>query len=225
MRKLLSAVLFLFVTANIFGAELGAGSGSSYPMAIDTDISVETSTHIARANVPNDSNAAIIAIQNELGTDPAGTAATVDNRIDIRSAARVYLSGFQSNLSNGVETKILFDTESFDVGNDFDTTDSSFTVPITGYYQIDANIRWGADDMVADKRYYLVVKKDTDIIMTSIIHSSLNNALSMFASNVFYLTVSDEITLWAVSISGTNTVDVEGTEDYNTFLTIRLLTQ
>ncbi len=82
MRKLLLSVMFLFISANIFGAELGAGSGSDYPGALDTDFELETSTHDARADVPNDLAEAIVNIQNELGTDPAGASATVDNRFD-----------------------------------------------------------------------------------------------------------------------------------------------
>jgi len=59
-------------------AELGAGSGSSYPTSLDTNSVVEvdspaTGKTKVRANVPNDLAAAIIAIQTELGTDPAGT--------------------------------------------------------------------------------------------------------------------------------------------------------
>jgi hypothetical protein len=64
------------------GAELGAGGGSGYPSAIDTDAAVEIDKPNAgytkaRADVPNDLSAAIVAIQGELGTDPAGDASTV----------------------------------------------------------------------------------------------------------------------------------------------------
>lgn len=54
-------------------AELGAGSGSGYPGALDTDATQESSSTTVRADVPNDFAAAIIAIETELGTDPAGT--------------------------------------------------------------------------------------------------------------------------------------------------------
>lgn len=64
-------------------AELGAGGGSSYPGAIDVDAVVEQDDVTnARADVPNDLADAIIKIQTELGTDPAGTAATVKARLD-----------------------------------------------------------------------------------------------------------------------------------------------
>ena len=63
-------------------AELGAGSGSSYPTSLDSNSVVEvdspaTGKTKVRADVPNDLAAAIIAVQTELGTDPAGTKADV----------------------------------------------------------------------------------------------------------------------------------------------------
>jgi hypothetical protein len=53
-------------------AELGSGNGSDYPSTLDTDSSQETTSTSARADVPNDLAAAVVAIQGELGTDPAG---------------------------------------------------------------------------------------------------------------------------------------------------------
>lgn len=63
-------------------SELGSGLGSSYPSSLDTDTSQEVNSPNAgktkaRAEVANDHAAAIIAIQTELGTDPAGTATDV----------------------------------------------------------------------------------------------------------------------------------------------------
>jgi hypothetical protein len=55
-------------------AEIGAGGGSGYPGALDTNSTLEVdSSTLARADVPNDLAAALIAVQTELGTDPAGT--------------------------------------------------------------------------------------------------------------------------------------------------------
>lgn len=54
-------------------AELGSGNGSDYPSSLDTDNTKESTSTLARSDVPNDSNAAIIAIETELGVDPAGT--------------------------------------------------------------------------------------------------------------------------------------------------------
>lgn len=59
-------------------SELGSGSGSSFPGALDTNSTPEVNSPDAgktkaRAEVPNDHSAAIISIETELGTDPAGT--------------------------------------------------------------------------------------------------------------------------------------------------------
>lgn len=59
-------------------SEIGSGSGSGYPAAIDTNNTPEVDSPDAgktkvRADVPNDLAAAIIAIQTELGLNPAGT--------------------------------------------------------------------------------------------------------------------------------------------------------
>lgn len=63
-------------------SEIGSGSGTSYPTAIDTDNTLEynvssASKTRARAEVVNDLADAIVAIETELGTSPSGTAATV----------------------------------------------------------------------------------------------------------------------------------------------------
>ena len=68
-------------------SELGAGSGSSYPGGLDTNAAIEVNSPNpgktkAKAEVINDLAAAIIAIETELGVDPAGSKATVVARLD-----------------------------------------------------------------------------------------------------------------------------------------------
>ena len=67
--------------------EIGSGTGSSYPGTLDTDASLEVSAPAAgktkaSANVPNDLASAILAIETELGIDPAGSKATVVARLN-----------------------------------------------------------------------------------------------------------------------------------------------
>lgn len=68
-------------------SELGGGSGSSYPSAIDVNATVEVDAPNAgktkaKAAIVNDLAAAILAIETELGVDPAGSKATVVARLD-----------------------------------------------------------------------------------------------------------------------------------------------
>ena len=77
-------------------AELGSGNGTSYPAALDVDNSVEAdSSTTARADVPNDLAAAVIAVQTELGTDPAGTQTNVKTFLQTEHAT----NGTHSNIT------------------------------------------------------------------------------------------------------------------------------
>lgn len=62
--------------------ELGDGTGTNYPGGLDTNNTAEVNSPNAgktkaRAEVPNDHSAAIVGVQKELGTNPAGSLATV----------------------------------------------------------------------------------------------------------------------------------------------------
>jgi len=63
-------------------AEIGSGSGSGYPAAIDSDATLENNSDYARIQVPNDLAAAIVAIETELGIAPSGGYATVVARLN-----------------------------------------------------------------------------------------------------------------------------------------------
>ena len=54
---------------------------------------------------------------------------------------RAYKTNTQS-FSSSTNTKVTFNQESFDVGNDYDPSTSRFTAPCNGYYQFDVNIRF-----------------------------------------------------------------------------------
>ena len=88
MKRILFLIIILFLFSGIaLGYELGAGDGTGYPAAIDTDTSVEVDypdplATTARAAVPNDTNAAVIAIETELGINPSGTYDTLKARLD-----------------------------------------------------------------------------------------------------------------------------------------------
>lgn len=53
---------------------------------------------------------------------------------------RAYRSATVS-VTDNTSYDIIFDTEEFDTNSDFNTTTGQYTVPVTGYYQINANAR------------------------------------------------------------------------------------
>ena len=62
--------------------EIGSGDGTSFPGTLDTGATVELATDFVRLGWGKDVEAAIVAIEAELGTDPAGSFATVAARLD-----------------------------------------------------------------------------------------------------------------------------------------------
>ena len=69
-------------------AEIGSGSGSGFPSALDTNSTLEydkesTEKTLVRADVVNDIGAGLVAIETELGTDPAGSKTDVKTRLAI----------------------------------------------------------------------------------------------------------------------------------------------
>jgi len=64
-------------------ADLSAGNQSTYPSSLDTyDTPLVDNTNVARADVPNAIAGAIVNIENELGTNPAGTQNTLADFLD-----------------------------------------------------------------------------------------------------------------------------------------------
>ena len=57
-----------------------------------------------------------------------------------KPAFSVYRSGANQDIPHNTYTKVLFDAEVFDVGGNFDTSNSRFTAPITGKYLLMGHI-------------------------------------------------------------------------------------
>ncbi|HIG59051.1 MAG TPA: hypothetical protein EYQ21_06650 [Flavobacteriales bacterium] len=113
-------------------AELGSGNGTSYPASLDVDNTVEgDGSTTVRADVPNDLAAAIIGVQTELGTDPAGTKTDVKTFLQTEhstngthssiTATNLTLSG-ELIQKVGADVASASDLDVTGVGNFFDVT-------------------------------------------------------------------------------------------------------
>lgn len=103
--------------------DIGSGSGSSYPGSLDTQNTPEVNSPNAgktkaRAEVPNDLAAAAIAIEKELGTNPAGILTNVKTFLqtehgtdgthtDITATSIVSAGGIQTDGTNMLKTKVI----------------------------------------------------------------------------------------------------------------------
>lgn len=120
-------------------ANIGGGGGTGYPSAIDTQNPPESGTTLARADVPNDLAAAVIAIETELGTNPAGTEENVKEFLqkeheldgthgDITPTSVVMEGSFSFQLGSVVSS-----AAELDVSGDGNIFDVSGTVGITSF--------------------------------------------------------------------------------------------
>lgn len=99
----------MFFAASCYAGEMGSGSGSSYPTTLDTDNTVEVSTDYATENIPNDTNAAVIKIENELGVLPKGGYASVAARLNGMSGSTTTF-GVAISSAWSVLNKLTIDT-------------------------------------------------------------------------------------------------------------------
>jgi len=149
-----------------------------------------------------------------------GTIAYGDNAPNISPKARAYLSAAQSNLSNNTWTKILLNTESYDAGSDFDTTNNRFVAPVTGYYLVSGMVRF--ENVVADKRYLASIFVNGGNYTSNSVHASTTVALAVPVTVIAPVTAGQYIELYAYQSSGVSTVDVGGGAA-NTSMVVHLL--
>ncbi len=142
-----------------------------------------------------------------------------DKGIKTLVGARGYRSGTQS-IPSGTWTKVNLNAESFDLGNDFDTTTNyRFNVPVSGYYQINAAIRFNnAGDGV---KTGVGVWVNGDNINWLEVQQGGAASGGIALPDIQYLAAGDYAELWAYQNSGANK-DISGGLN-NCFLSIFLL--
>ena len=118
-----------------------------------------------------------------------------------------YLNANQLNIPYAGYTKILFDAEEFDSGNEFNTTTSSFTATYAGIYRIHAVIQWY--NILADKMYGVSIFKNGAQSKASFMQSSvINSYVSPNVIGLIELEANDIIDFRAYNLDGVGTSDV-----------------
>lgn len=144
----------------------------------------------------------------------------VDSTISTNVKCRVYLGTAQENITDATNTKVLLDTENFDVGSDFDTSNNRFVAPVTGYYLICGSLGFG--NVVADEGYQALVYVDETEVAYSLLSTGSSDNIRIPYSTIEYVESGQYIELYARANVGVNTVDVlAGTQ--STFMAIHLL--
>ncbi len=147
----------------------------------------------------------------------------INTTIGVNVKARAYLSADLLNLTTDTWTKLNLNTESYDVGSNFDAvTNYRFNAPVTGYYLVSFEINF--INTTADKLYMGAVRKNADANAVLINHmqSSKIDALNCSCCDVMYLVANDYLELYAIQYDGVSTSDISATNS-NTYLTVHLL--
>jgi len=146
------------------------------------------------------------------GSSSSGTANPTILNIDNPYKFRVYLSGAQT-ITNGTFTTLQFNTKSYDTNTNFNTSNYTYTVPISGIYHFDC---WVSQDApVPDIRCLVRLRKngsDTTIFDTIQTGDSTTNKFLVGGSDTILLTSGDVMLLdYYQSTGASKTVNVIGT--------------
>lgn len=174
---------------------------SLYAAALGADDNYVTDTEKA--------NLAILATGN-----------TTEKAINTMSKARAYLTAAQDNLTNEVWTKILLDTEEYDIGADFDTANSRFTTPIAGYYLVIGTCSF--KNSVVSKGHAAGIYYDNALYRYGLMLSADTSPLVQVMC-IVKAAAGKTIELYANQASGTNTTDMINGAVYATGLEVHLL--
>jgi hypothetical protein len=128
----------------------------------------------------------------------------------LQSAFNVNKSAHQSNIPINADTTITFDTERFDQNGDF--ASNTFTAPVTGKYQLNANISVLQTDSAAG---YIIIYINTSNkkYLTYIDPTAWSSDIDYYTFNLVVLTdmdANDTSTISFLQNNGSAQADVTG---------------
>lgn len=117
--------------------------------------------------------------------------------------ARVFLTGPQS-INTTTWTTVQFDTELYDPNGDFDhVTNYDYTIPVTGYYFINATIKLSVN--VASQRFNIRLRKNgSSTLINNSVHTSATYSVSAVMVDVIYLTAGDILIVQCAQYTGSS---------------------
>ena len=98
------------------------------------------------------------------------------------------------------QTKILFDTEDFDVNGEF--ANSTFTATVAGYYFVTANVYYLDADYSTNATAILYIRKNTSFRETSFFEAyetMLSRKVSLQVSGLVQMNIGDTIEIWGTN--------------------------
>jgi hypothetical protein len=139
--------------------------------------------------------------------------------VGFTSRARAYMSGNQT-IGDSAWTKVKLDTESYDGDSEFNTGTYRFTATTTGYYQVNATLKW--ESPAATVQYAIAIYKDNAVYSQNNAVSVNTAVFSQSISDVVYLAAGSYVELFAIQTTGGNDV-IEGGALNKTFMSVHRL--
>ncbi|EKE25859.1 MAG: hypothetical protein ACD_5C00016G0008 [uncultured bacterium] len=135
--------------------------------------------------------------------------------------ARAYRNTTNQSIATSTDTKVQFNAESYDTNSNFDSsTNYRYTVPVTGYYQINCIISF-ATNGTGLRRVDIKKNGTSPSIMAAVDNANAASFKSVSVGGCVFLTAGDYIETIARQESGGN-LDIIAAE-YISFLDIHLL--
>jgi len=135
-------------------------------------------------------------------------------------------------LTNGDYTTITFDSEEYDIGNNFSLTSEYFTAPVDGIYSFYTQVLFNSadsDEVDVNERIDIRLYNVTDAtgMATGVLEAIANYPVNMYWRTHLYtelkLSAQDEIRVEIRNLVGTNIQTYTGTQDSYSYFTGHLV--
>jgi microcystin-dependent protein len=189
---------------------ISAGISDLVPLAVNDYIEI-FAIHEAGVNTPviyGEATGAytFLSINLHSVTTPSGTDYSLITAISNPYKAKATPTSISGAFNDNVWTKVTLNTEVYDPNNNFDNvTNYRYTVPVTGYYQINAAVLFAT--LTANKRYSIsIYKNGTAINQSDNQNGTTADFITCAISDNVYLTATDYIEVYVKQNTGANLV-------------------
>jgi hypothetical protein len=188
------------------GVQIDPGaSGDSY---VQFDINT---TGEFRMGVDDTDDSFRISQGSALGTnDTFIMTAAGERTLPLQPTFRATPSGTLTNVTgDGTEYTVVFATEAFDVGSDFDGT-STYTAPVTGLYCFTTYVSWSGSTAFSSVIAQFDINGANEYLLDLRDPSVATGGTNNHSGGSFYinLTAADTVTVVATASGGAKTVDI-----------------
>lgn len=142
-----------------------------------------------------------------------------------QSRTRVYRSGTNQSIPVSTETKVLFNSTTFDSKSEFDGTNYRFVAKVAGYYQVNGRVRFDMSPngtVSNDNAYFsIAIYKYSSgtsnpysygnrlgLDLSGVNNNSIKNNSGLVVSDIIYLQAGEGVEIWVYQNANSTGVDL-----------------